>query len=230
MRERRRALLERIADDAIALGRPTPTLIAIEGRSAAGKTTFADELAQVLAKRGRPTLRSSIDDFHTPGHKYRSLRREYTPASYIDTGYDYVGFRHSMLDPLADGGDRRCKAAQWNSGTDEPSDAPLVSQPENVLAVIDGTLLFHPLLEHAWHIAIWLDIDWDTMLARALARDIAWVKSADEVRWKYRHVWQPIHELYERTMHPKERCDVVIDNRDVAAPVVLRYSLRANAT
>jgi uridine kinase len=221
-RSARERLLERIADDALALGRTTPTLIGIEGRSAAGKTTFADELGATLSARGRATIRSSIDDFHTPGHKHRSIRREYTPESYIAMGYDYAGFRRSMLDPLADGGDRRCKSALWNSGADEPIDDPFVQQPENVIAVVDGVLLFHPLLEHAWHFTIWLDIDWDTMLARALERDIAWVKSAHEVRWKYRNVWQPLHELYERTMRPRERCDVVIDNRDVNAPVLVR--------
>jgi hypothetical protein len=35
-------------------------------------------------------------------------------------------------------------------------------------------------------------------------------------------LWQPLHELYERTMRPRERCDVVIDNRDVDAPVFVR--------
>lgn len=220
----RGSLLERIAGTTIALGRTTPTLVGVEGRSAAGKTTFADELAATLSARGRSIVRSSIDDFHTPGHKYRSIRREYTPESYIATGYDYAGFKRSMLDPLGDGGDRCCKAAQWNSSKDQAIEDPCVQQPEDAIAIVDGALLFHPLLERAWHLTIWLDIDWETMLARAVARDIAWVKSADEVRWKYRNLWQPLHELYEREMRPKERCDIVIDNRDIAAPVVLRYS------
>src|SRR5262245_33104970 len=225
----RRRVLDALLARIETLRGTQPTLVGIEGRSAAGKSSLRDELVVALDERGYAAFGSSIDDFHTPGHQYRSIRREYTPESYIATGYDYVGFRRCVIDPLRAGGDRLCKAAQWNAGTDAPIDADFVRQPENVVAVIDGVLLFHPLLEDAWHFTIWLDIDWQTMHARALERDVAWVKSADEVRRKYRELWQPLHELYERTMRPKERCDVVIDNHDVDVPRILSYS-PANAT
>jgi uridine kinase len=220
----RRRVLDALVARIETLRGARPTLVGIDGRSAAGKSTLRDELVNALGARGYAALGSSIDDFHTPGHKYRSIRREYTPESYIATGYDYAGFRRCVIDPLRTGGNRLCKAAQWNPGTDTPVDADFVRQRDDVVAVIDGTLLFHPLLEDAWHLTIWLDIDWNTMHVRALARDIAWVKSADEVRRKYRELWQPLHDLYERTMRPRERCDLVIDNRDVDAPVILRYS------
>jgi uridine kinase len=42
----------------ISLGRPTR--IAIDGRTAAGKTTLSDELAALVGKRGRPVIRTSI--------------------------------------------------------------------------------------------------------------------------------------------------------------------------
>ena len=220
----RRRLIFELADEIVALRQTSPTLVAIEGRSAAGKTSMADELAVEVHSRGRPILRSSIDDFHTPGHKYRSMRREYTPESYIASGYDYAGFCRSMIDPLQERGDRLCKSARWNSGTDTAIvDEPL-RQADDVIAIVDGALLFHPLLEHAWHFSIWLEIDWHTMIERAARRDIAWVESEEEVRRKYRELWRPLHERYEATLHPRERCNVEIDNRDVAAPVLIRYS------
>ena len=42
-----------------------------------------------------------MDDFHRPGHKFRSMREEWTPQSYYDEGYDYVAFRDLVLRPLA---------------------------------------------------------------------------------------------------------------------------------
>lgn len=37
--------------------------VAVDGVDAAGKTTFADELAESIRSRGRPVVRVSADDF-----------------------------------------------------------------------------------------------------------------------------------------------------------------------
>jgi hypothetical protein len=50
----------------------------------------------VQATTSRPVLRASIDDFHRPGHKFRSMREEWTPQSYYDEGYDYLAFRKQL--------------------------------------------------------------------------------------------------------------------------------------
>src|SRR5215204_1839591 len=76
-----------------------PTRVAIEGRSAAGKTTLADELADVIRSHGGEVIRASIDDFHRPGHKFRSQRGEWTPRTYYEEGYDYAAFRDFLLQP-----------------------------------------------------------------------------------------------------------------------------------
>ena len=43
--------------------------------------------------------RASIDDFHRPGHKYRSQRGGWTPHAYYEKGYDYDAFRDVTLKP-----------------------------------------------------------------------------------------------------------------------------------
>ncbi len=48
-----------------------PVRVGVDGRSAAGKTTFADRLTSVAGTCGRHAMRESIDDFHPPGHKTR---------------------------------------------------------------------------------------------------------------------------------------------------------------
>ena len=51
-----------------------PTRFGLDGRSAAGKTTLADALAEMTrAAQSRPVLRASIDDFPRPGHKFRAM-------------------------------------------------------------------------------------------------------------------------------------------------------------
>jgi hypothetical protein len=51
---------------------PHPLRMAIDGIDAAGKTTLADELAELLAPLDRPVIRASVDSFHRPrDERYR---------------------------------------------------------------------------------------------------------------------------------------------------------------
>ncbi len=72
--DRRSEVVATLADAVTSLRVGHPTRVAVEGRSAAGKTTLADELSEVVRARGRDVIRASIDDFHRPGHKVRSQR------------------------------------------------------------------------------------------------------------------------------------------------------------
>ncbi|MBV9173331.1 MAG: uridylate kinase, partial [Chloroflexi bacterium] len=86
--------LRPIADWIASLELGHPTRVGLDGRSAAGKTTLADTLAEMVQSTlHRPVVRASIDDFHRPGHKFRSMRGEWTPQSYYDESYDYLAFR-----------------------------------------------------------------------------------------------------------------------------------------
>ena len=60
-----------------AAGKSERTLVAIDGRSGAGKSTFADELACIVSQLGLVTLRSTTDSFHRP----RSERMQLGPTS-----------------------------------------------------------------------------------------------------------------------------------------------------
>ena len=62
----RAAILEELATklSCVSLGRPVR--VAIDGRTASGKTTLADEIASLIRGKGCPVIRTSIDGFHRP--------------------------------------------------------------------------------------------------------------------------------------------------------------------
>src|SRR5689334_1726908 len=61
----RRRLLKAIAAEAVARREPgRPLLVAVDGRSGSGKSTFADELASLLTAAGISVVRSTTDSFH----------------------------------------------------------------------------------------------------------------------------------------------------------------------
>ena len=98
----REALLARLADRIAAIEVRHPVRVAIDGIDAAGKTTFADALAPLVAERGRPVIRASIDGFHRPrAERYR--RGADSPEGYYLDSFDYERVRAELLDPLGPG-------------------------------------------------------------------------------------------------------------------------------
>lgn len=217
-------MLDAVVDAVTSLRLDHPTRVAVEGRSAAGKTTLADELAETLRARGRHVIRSSIDDFHRPGHKFRSQRGEWTPRSYYDEGYDYGAFLELLLRPLGPGGTRRCRTALFDSFHDEGLPEEWHDVAADTVAIIDGAFLLRTELVSHWDYIIWLDIDFETMVERARHRDVAWTGSEQRVIDRYRHHWIPTHELYERLVEPASRAHAVVDNRVPERPVLRRLS------
>lgn len=218
----RSEVISTLSDVVTSLNLDHPTRVAIDGRSAAGKTTLADDLAAAVRARGREVLRASIDDFHRPGHKHRSQRGEWTPRSYYDEGYDYEAFCDLLLRPLGPAGSRRCRPALFDAFHDEWLPEAWHTIGDEAVAIIDGAFLLRPELASHWDYVIWLDIDMETMVERARRRDVAWIKSASEVEARYRRHWIPTHELYERLTAPHTLADAVIDNRIFQAPRIHR--------
>jgi uridine kinase len=218
-------VLQAIADVLLDMRRTHPLRVGIDGRSAAGKTTFADALAAYIRQRGREVLRASIDDFHRPGHKHRSIKRTWTPQFYYDEGFDYVAFHDLVLQLLGPGGSRHCRVALFDSYRDERLPESWVDVGGDCVAIVDSAFLHRPELEASVDFLVWLEIDFETMIRRACERDTAWVESVEEVERRYRQHWIPTHELYERLFRPQQRAHAVIDNRDSEAPQLRRLAL-----
>jgi uridine kinase len=218
----RRAVIDSLADAITSLHREHPTRVAVDGWSAVGKTTLADELAAAIQERGRPTLRASIDDFHRKGHKYRSMRGEWTPRLYYEQGYDYAVFRAWVLEPLGPGGSRRCRTALLDSFNDVALPEAWQGVTDDTVAIVDGIFLLRPALADLWDYVIWLEIDVETMVERACKRDVAWVGSVEAVERRHRGFWQSAHNLYEQLDEPSRCAHAVIDNRLIERPRILR--------
>jgi len=149
-----------------------PWRVAVDGVTAAGKTTIADELGQRLGAG-----RMSIDDFHRP-----------PPHEYYPDSFDFVRFRAAVL-----------------------------ALDEN--AVIDGVFLHHPDLRDLWQLSVFLHVDRQVALERALARDESWMDNARE-RYTTRYV--PGESRYLREVDPSALADVVLETTDLERVSLVR--------
>jgi uridine kinase len=198
-------------------------LVAVDGRSGAGKSTFADELADRLGRRGVPVVRSTTDSFHRPRRERLARGLPSVEGIYLDA-YHLDVIVGDLLEPFASGRSRARVAA-----FDEPSDSPVddhgVVDPDAVL-VFDGLFLQRPELHGYWTTAIFLEADqrcdqaWlDYLLgdlpAGAEQRAAEHDARLGRARWpRYRQGWA----IYIEAVRPADRADLVIDNNDLEKP------------
>lgn len=209
------------------LGTNLRSLVAIDGRSGARKSTFADELARTIAVSGVCVVRSTIDSFHRPRLDLARLGPA-PPKGYYCESHQLETLITELLEPFSSGHSHVLVAA-----FDEPSNTPTrehVEVPASAVLVFDGLFLQRPELVPWWTRVVYLDADhrldqqWlDVLLASLPAESSEAAVCIDErlalARWpRYRDGWR----LYYESECPHEHASIVIDNNDFARPAIAR--------
>lgn len=196
--------------------RPGPILVGIDGIDAAGKTTLADELVAPLRQRGRHTVRVSMDGFHNPRAR-RLTRGALSPEGYFHDSFDYAHVVGDFIRPAkAMRHATTLRAAIFDVATDRAvSDRTVELQPGSIV-LFDGVFLFRPELVAFWDYRIFVEIGFDTSLARGIARDAHVMGGEAAARERYLRRYIPGQRLYFEAARPVELADVVVLNDDPA--------------
>jgi len=221
MSERAEALTQ-LADAVLSVERAHPVRVAIDGCSAAGKTTLADDLADVLrARTDREIIRAGIDYFK----RAPELRTAYpieSPDSYYRDTWDHDSIRERLLIPLGPGGDRQYVAAVREASAQALSDIPVLTASPDAVLVADGGFLQVPALVDHWDLRIYLYVGWDVVLRRGAARDQAWMESAAAAEERYRTRYIPGERMYVDEIQPRSLAQIVVDTEDPDRPKIIR--------
>lgn len=191
---------------ALVPGRRRP-VVAVDGVDGAGKTTFADALGVVLAASGRRVVRASIDGFHHPLSHRRAQGR--TPEAVWSRHFDYEALRRELLAPWRAGTGRTYRTAVHDVVTDTTLDLPPQPVPDDGVLVVDGLFCQRAELAGCWDLVIFLDVPFDVSVARMAARDGTPAHSDHPQQRRY----VDAQRHYLRTCRPRERADLVVDNR-----------------
>lgn len=201
-----------------------PVRVAIDGRTAAGKTTLADELAEVIRRTGREVIRTSIDGFHKPKAE-RYARGRHSAEGYYHDARDLAAVRAYLLAPLGPGGDRNYRTASFDLENDRPFDQAPRLASANAILIVDGTFLQRPELSDEWDLTIFVEISQDASAQRGIARDSALLGGTEAARKLYASRYGPAFDIYERLCAPAVAADVIFINDDVEHP---RIQIRAD--
>jgi uridine kinase len=203
-------LLSRLAEAVEAVTATHPTRVAIDGPPAAGKTTLADELADILRAQGRHVIRATIDDFLFP-RAQRYPRGEYSAEGCYHDTHDHAALNRVLLDPLGPDGDRRLQPAVYDHTTDTALSPPVTTAPADAVLLFDGVFLMRPELIDRWDLRVFVSIALERTVERAVIRERQTSARADvERRWRERYI--PAQKLYFATVRPTDLVDVIVHN------------------
>jgi uridine kinase len=206
----RKQLLQELAEELLAGSRHGRLLIAVDGPTAAGKTTFADELALALRDDGATVFRASMDDFLLPRARRYARGRTSAQGRYEDS-YDYSLFRRVLVDPFLMAGSTGFVLAGFDRERDVPFESDWQTAPADAIVVVDGSFTLRPELRGVWYSSIWLDADSETRDRRIQQRDGFAPASAEADRYS------GAFELHLKTS-PQDAAAIRIDNSDVDSP------------
>lgn len=208
-----------IADVVCTMQLAHPVRIAIDGRTASGKTTVADELAVAIRANGRPVIRTSIDGFHRPrAERYARGRR--SPEGYYYDARDLWAVRSMLLDPLGPDGDRWYRTASFDLKANLPIDIPPRKAARQDALIVDGTFLQRPELRDAWDVIVFVDVPEEISALRGCARDAEQLGGLSEASSLYRERYLPAYKIYQAQCDPVSGAHILLGNRDFATASV----------
>lgn len=219
----RKALIGTVAGWIAELS-PGRLRVAVDGLTAAGKTSFGHELAGALRDLGRPTMRASLDDFkhpwqHAREHGYDRVSGE----GYYRNAHDFRSARDLLLDPAGPGGSGRVALCGHDPLTGQDHRGTRITAPPDAVLVVDGVFALRPEYDGCWEYRIWLDVDPQTAMRRGISRDSA-AQGTGEAARLHRDRYHSAEMIYLAEVRPEALADVIIDNRDFARPLILRHA------
>lgn len=166
--------------------------IAIDGRSAAGKTSLALKLAECMDANV-----VHMDDFFLPGElrtkerfaqpggnvHYERFMEEVLPFLNRGEAFSYVPFDCGCMELK---GCRELKPARFT--------------------IVEGAYSCHPILGNYMSLKVFMDVDSDVQMTRICGRN--GVKQAE----MFQKRWIPLEENYFKTFSIREKADIVLRN------------------
>lgn len=219
--DKRKQLTAKVADQINQIPTTHPISVAVNGRIASGKTTFAMELAKTLESMGRPVLHVGVDGFHNPrAIRYRQGRS--SARGYYEDAYDLAAVRRRLLDTLGESDAEPegwlVQTASLDLETDKPLDPDPISLTRDTVLIVDGSFLLGPVLREAWDYSIFLDVSRDVATERGARRDAPKLGGLSAAKHLHESRYQPACDLYIQENRPEHFAQVIIANDDPSNP------------
>ena len=173
---------------------PAPLLVALDGRSAAGKSTLAQQVAARTA-----ALVIDGDDFYRGGDD--AFWRACSPVEKVDLVIDWRRQR-TLLTKLGRAEPARWQPYDWEA--DDGRRGAEVSVGPAAVVILDGAYSARPELADLFALRVLLDVPRPTRRERLLRRE------GERYRAEWEARWGRAEDLYFEQLMPPESFDLVL--------------------
>jgi uridine kinase len=171
------------------------SLLAIDGHSAAGKSTFATALAR---RTGAALVRG--DDFYRVMDA--AVRARLTPAGGVEHYYDWQRMRDEVLQPLRQGKPAIYHPYDWDTGTLAEGEVTVAG----AFVIVEGLFVSRPQLLPLFDRSVLVD----TKAAARGRRQAARADASDE--WLAR--WEAAERYFFQHVRPPHSFDMIVRGDD----------------
>lgn len=169
--------------------RENPLLVAVDGRCAAGKTTLAEQLREML---GCNVIHA---DSFFPRPEQRTAERLDEPGGNLD----YERLLTEVILPLERGGAFSYRPFSYKTRS---LIGEIYVEPNDV-TIIEGSYSCHPSLWEHYGLRVFLTVSPEEQLQRIERRN------GEDALTAFRERWIPLEEKYFAALNIAERCDLV---------------------
>lgn len=169
-----------------------PCMVAIDGRSAAGKSTLAD---RVRASLNQKVALIRGDDFYRVMDEDQRFRLP--PEEGYLQDFDWQRLRTEALEPLRRGEVATFRVFDWQTGD---LGYERVEPPTPVI-LAEGVYMSRPELRDLFDLVVWVETPARLRNRRQAGRD-------DTTDWVHR--WHRAEDHYVETVHPAESADILV--------------------
>lgn len=220
MTDIRKALVEQIVDCIEGLQLDHVRRVAVDGTTASGKSTLANEITAELQDRGIAVERLTMDGYHNPKEiRYRKGRL--SSAGYFEDAYDFDAFVTHVLEPLGPGGSGSYLPQVFDLAEDEYVERPLISLAPEAVLIVDGSFLQRPILAGFWDLVVFVDTQPAICRQRGIDRDHEQLGGRDIAAEIYDERYQGASQNYLLTHQPAGSADLRVVNNDFDAPELM---------
>lgn len=171
-------------------------LIAIEGRTGAGKTTISQHLQETF-----DCNIFHLDDFYLQGWQRTPER-----LSQVGGNVDYERFREEVLEPVLQG--ETVHLRPFDYLTMDFDESRFADIPAKRLNIIEGSYSMNPYFGDPYDLRIFMDVGGQDQIGNILRRQ------GDAEIEDYENKWIPKVDTYVEQYDVKNRCDLVITYTD----------------
>jgi phosphoglycolate phosphatase-like HAD superfamily hydrolase/uridine kinase len=194
-----------------------PFVVGITGIDSAGKTTFAESLAEFLKSKNRDVQVIRLDDFHNP----RQVRYsgENQAENYYQRSFNIRTIMESLLIPIHNKGEYTVELTLLDLSTDEYSRSKKYHFQQDTIVLFEGVFLFRGELSRYIDYKIFIDIPFQESKQRAGIRDIP--VYGEEILQRYDGKYLPAQVRYLKEYPPQDTADMVINNTNWEYPYII---------